>query len=115
MGVDNKHTQNEQNINGAAVRILCFAQEAPFSQNRSNIVENLIDFSKSMPAIVICIVSRGHKTSTQCVHRLCARIGPPTPRSYFKIGRCFADQFFCSGGTFFAKSMNVFRKSDGFS
>ena len=31
MRVDNKNTQNEQKINGAAMRIWCFAQEARFS------------------------------------------------------------------------------------
>ena len=69
-----------------------------------------------MPAIVICTVSQGHKTSTiKCLHRLCVEIGPPMPKTYFKMWRCYADLNFCSGGTFFLKSIEHFIKSDDFS
>ena len=54
-----------------------------------------IKFYKSMPGIVICIVSRGHKTSTtQCLHRLCVEIDHRCPKPISKIGRCYADLIF---------------------
>ncbi len=66
---------------------------------------------KSMPAIVIATASRGHKTwKTSCLHRLCVEIGPPMPKTYFKMRRCYSDLMFCSGGTFFLKSMENFIK-----
>ena len=72
-----------------------------------------IKFVKFMPAIVLCIASRGHKTwKTQCLHRLRVEIGPPMPQTHFKMRRCCADLMFCSGGTFFDKSINNFTKSD---
>ncbi len=68
-----------------------------------------------MPTIVICTVSQGHKTSTiKCLHRLCVEIGPPMPKTYFKMRRCDADLMFYSGGTFFLNAIEQFRKSDGF-
>ena len=68
-----------------------------------------------MSAIVICIPPRGHKTwQTQCLHRLCVEIGPPMPQTHFKMRRCWADPMFCSGGTFFDKSIKYFTKSDVF-
>ena len=65
MRVDQQTTQNEDKIHGAAMQICFFAPEAPFSQNRSTILQNLMVFqkiTKSMSAIVICIAPRGHKT-----------------------------------------------------
>ena len=60
----------------------------------------LIKFYSSMPAIVISTASRGHKTwQTQCLHRLCVEIGPPMPKTYFKMRRCYADLIFGSGCT----------------
>ena len=73
-------------------------------------------FAKFMPAIALCIASRGHKTwKTQCLHRLCVEIGPSMPKTHFKMRRCCADLMFSSGGTFFDKSINNFTKSDVFS
>jgi hypothetical protein len=69
-----------------------------------------------MPAIVICIASRGHETwKTQYLHRLCVEIGPSMPKTYFQMRRCCADLKFRSGCTFFIKSLEHFMKSDGFS
>ena len=69
-----------------------------------------------MPAIVIYIASRGHKTwQTQCVHRLCVEIGPSLPQTHFQMRRCCADLMFCSGGVFFDKSIKYFTKSNVFS
>ena len=63
-------------------------------------------FSKSMPAIVICNAPRGHKTSkTQCLHRLCVGIDPPTPKTLLQMRRCYSDLIVCSGQRFFAKSL----------
>ena len=68
-----------------------------------------------MPAIVICNVSRGHKTSTiQCLHILCVEIGPPMPKPHMNMRRCYADLIFCSGGTFFVKSIEHFMNSADF-
>ena len=116
----NKETQNDQKIYGPAMRICLFAPEARFSTNRSTILQTLMIFHKKlakfMPAIMLCIASRGHKTwKTQCLHRLRVEIGPPMPQTHFKMRRCCADLMFCSGGTFFYKSMNNFTKSDDFS
>ena len=75
-----------------------------------------IKFAKSMPAIVICIASRGHETwTTQYLHRLCVEISPSMPKTYFQMRRCCADLKFRSGCTFFIKSLEHFMKSDGFS
>ena len=40
-------TQNEDKIHGAAMQICFFAPEAPFSQNRSTILQNLMVFQKN--------------------------------------------------------------------
>ena len=63
-----------------------------------------IKCSKSMPAIVICNVSRGRKSSTtQCLHILCVEIDPPMPKMHMKMRRCYVDLICCSGGNFFHK------------
>ena len=75
-----------------------------------------IKFVKSMPAIVICIASRGHETwKTQYLHRLCVEIGPSMPKTYFQMRCCCADLNFRSGGTFVVKSINHFAETDEFS
>ncbi len=51
-----------------------------------------IKCNTSMPAIVICNVSRGHKTSTtQCLHILCVEIDPSMPTTHMKMRSCYAD------------------------
>ena len=59
-----------------------------------------------MPTIVVCTVSRSHKMSkTQCVHKLCVEIGPPTPKTFLEMRRSYADLIVCLGRRFSIKSM----------
>ena len=62
-----------------------------------------------MPTIVVCTVSRGHKTSkSQCLHSLCVDMGPSMPKTHIKMRRCYADLIVCAASTFstkFAKSL----------
>jgi hypothetical protein len=52
----------------------------------------LIKIHKSMPAIVICIVSRGHKPwQNQCLYKLCVEIVNRCPKPISQIGRCCSD------------------------
>ncbi len=101
------------------MRIWLFAQDAVFLQIRCSFLKNMMFFFwkivKSMPAIVICSGLRGHETSkTQCLHRLCVELDPPTPKTLLKMRRCYADLIVCSGRSFFAKSIQVFDKYDVF-
>ena len=61
-----------------------------------------------MPAIVICIVSRGHKASkTQCLHRLCVGIDHRCPKPISKIGRCYSDLIFDQEAPFSLKVVDI--------
>ncbi len=70
---------------------------------------------KPMPAIVVCSVLRIQETSkTQCLHKLCVEIDPPTPETPLKMRQCYSDLIVCSGRRFFIKLVQYFEKYDGF-
>ncbi len=70
---------------------------------------------KSMPAIVVCTVSRGHETSkTQCLHWLCVESDPPTPKTLLKMRGCYADLIVFSGRIFLVKWMQYFENKMAF-
>ena len=83
---------------GAVVRICFLFRRHLFRKTDGEFLKIwwfLIKIHKSMPAIVICIVSRGHKPwQNQCLRRLCIEIDHRCPKPTSQIGRCCSDLIF---------------------